>query len=66
MTKKKEPVRDVNAFFRDEYGQIQYAAKCKKCRRDCRQSFRVRILSCPIYEDYRDETAVILSPAPKR
>ena len=41
------------AFFLDEHGRIKYAERCRKCERDCKQSFRAVIVQCPEYNSKR-------------
>jgi len=36
------------AFFLDEQGRISYTLTCRRCRRSCKQSWRARVLYCPI------------------
>ena len=38
-------------FFLDENGQITYNELCRKCDRECKQSFRAVIISCPEYHE---------------
>ncbi|MEG1062012.1 MAG: hypothetical protein RSE43_10755 [Oscillospiraceae bacterium] len=53
MKKFEQKELEEYSFFRDTDGLIRYTAKCMKCRNICRQSFRVMLISCPIYEDNR-------------
>lgn len=39
-----------NSFYINDKGRIQYNDLCKKCRKDCKQSFRAQIVNCPIKE----------------
>lgn len=41
--KKKE---DEYAFFRTESGKISYHPLCLRCRRTCKQSWRVQWMEC--------------------
>ncbi|MBQ9168417.1 MAG: hypothetical protein IJX67_08440 [Oscillospiraceae bacterium] len=41
------------SFFLGENGRRQYNRLCRGCVHDCKQSFRVTILSCPRYESKR-------------
>jgi len=41
------------ALFIGPNGRRQYNELCRKCQRDCKQSFRVVVLECPIYESKR-------------
>ena len=40
-------------FFLDENSRISYNELCRKCDRDCKQSFRAVIVSCPEYNSKR-------------
>ena len=51
-------------FFLDENGRITYNELCRKCDRECKQSFRAAIVSCPEYhttggEDTKDKIFII-------
>lgn len=35
-------------FYLNKKDEIQYNSKCEKCARICKQSFRTKIISCPI------------------
>ena len=37
------------SFFLDEDGRRKYNAQCRRCMRDCKQSFRAVIVRCPSY-----------------
>lgn len=41
------------SFFVNGKGKIQYASKCRHCKKSCKQSFRVRVYTCPKFEDKR-------------
>ena len=36
-------------FYLDENGRISYNELCRNCDRECKQSFRAVIISCPEY-----------------
>ena len=40
-------------FFLNDQGRIEYNELCRKCDRDCKQSFRAEIISCPEYNSKR-------------
>ena len=40
----------ADELFRDKSGNICYAAKCLRCTKECKQSFKAIIIECPIYE----------------
>ena len=50
MSKREKEEWD---FFLDENGRITYNELCRKCDRDCKQSFRAVIVSCPKYNSKR-------------
>lgn len=37
------------AFFLDARGRKKYNELCRKCERDCKQSFRAILIRCPHY-----------------
>ena len=41
------------AFFLNDKGRITYNELCRKCERDCKQSFRAVTISCPEYDSKR-------------
>lgn len=41
------------AFFLGGNGRRQYHTQCRNCSRDCKQSFRVKQLTCPHYSSRR-------------
>ncbi len=41
------------AFFLDSDGRRKYNEQCRRCVHDCKQSFRVTIVSCPVYKSKR-------------
>lgn len=36
-------------FFLNDRNRVTYNPLCRKCRRDCKQSFRVDMVGCPHY-----------------
>lgn len=44
------------ALFIGPNGRRQYNALCRKCRRECKQAFRVTVVECPRYESKRKTT----------
>lgn len=40
-----------NKFFLDENRKKRYATLCLACEKDCKQSFRAEILSCPLFSE---------------
>ena len=43
------------AFYINDKGWIQYNDICKGCKKDCKQSFRVTVMQCPLYERNTNE-----------
>ena len=37
-------------FFRKPSGHVAYNKKCLHCKRKCKQSYRVEIIRCPLFE----------------
>lgn len=54
MRVRKRPLKGKMAFFRDATGCIRYNRTCMKCSRECKQSFRARIVSCPDFDRVED------------
>lgn len=50
MSKKDKVEWD---FYLDENGRIRYNELCRNCDRECKQSFRAMIISCPEYSSKR-------------
>ena len=42
---------DEMAFFRKPSGKIAFNDVCKHCANQCKQSYKVEILRCPLYEN---------------
>lgn len=47
---KRTNNRDCSFFINPQTGRRAFNPKCKKCVKDCKQSYRVQIISC---RDYR-------------
>lgn len=43
------------SFFLDEDGRRKYNAQCRRCIRQCKQSFRAEIVACPFYFSKRSD-----------
>ena len=41
------------AFFLGADGRRKYNEQCRRCVHSCKQSFRVTIVSCPVYKSKR-------------
>lgn len=42
-------------YFLNDRGRITYNELCRKCDRDCKQSFRAMIVQCPEYNSKRSK-----------
>ncbi len=51
-TRKKEW-----SFFLNDRGRITYNALCRRCIRECKQSFRATVIECPRYCSKRSTTS---------
>ena len=50
MSKKRKPEL---AFFLNDRGRVAYNELCRRCRNDCKQSFRVTVIECRKYKSKR-------------
>lgn len=41
-------MNDKYIFYKDKDGEICYNENCKKCSKKCKQSYRAKIISCPV------------------
>lgn len=53
MPRMSKKDKEENSFFLNDRGRISYNELCRKCDRDCKQSFRAVIISCPEYNSKR-------------
>jgi hypothetical protein len=49
MPKLSKQEREEWDFYIDENGRRKYAGRCRDCVRDCKQSYRAKIVYCPRY-----------------
>jgi len=54
MPKLSQKARQEWSLYIGANGRRQYNTLCRKCRRDCKQSFRVIVCQCPAYESKRN------------
>lgn len=54
MTKKEADSIGWKIFFTDASGCIRYNKKCMGCSRKCKQSFRAKVVCCPVYDRVDD------------
>lgn len=57
--------REELAFFLSPFSRVKYHAKCLRCTRSCKQSFKILAITCPIYSDKRKSTSPKPSPLVK-
>lgn len=46
MPRMSKKSKEEWAFFLNDRGRKTYNEICRKCRQDCKQSFRVRLVAC--------------------
>ncbi len=51
MSKKKKIEWSI---FLDKRNRITYNKLCLTCRKECKQSFRVKVIQCPQYQKKED------------
>ena len=47
MPRLSKKYKQEMAFYLDERNRIRYNDLCKKCEKECKQSFRAIIVDCP-------------------
>lgn len=55
MPRMSKKLKKELAFFLNERGRRSYNELCRKCRNECRQSFRAVIIDCPRYRSKRSK-----------
>ena len=55
MPRMSKKLKKELAFFLNERGRRSYNKLCRKCRNECRQSFRAVIIDCPRYRSKRSK-----------
>ena len=54
MPKLSQKLKEMWSFFIDPIThKRKYYAKCSRCERECKQSFRIKELECPRYDSKR-------------
>lgn len=56
MPKMSKKRRLEWAYFLNESNRITYNLLCRKCQKDCKQSFRAVLIFCPKYLSKRKDT----------
>lgn len=54
----KKLKQEWDFFISPKTGRRTYNDLCRKCRNDCKQSFRVIVVSCPLYCSKRSVKSV--------
>ncbi len=49
----KKQKQEWDYFINPETGRRTYNRLCRKCRNDCKQSYRAKIVCCPKYKPKR-------------
>lgn len=44
------------SFFLNDRGRIEYCRLCNQCEKDCKQSFKIKGIYCPVYKSKRAVT----------
>jgi len=55
MPRMSKKLKDEWAFFIGSNGRRQYNWLCLRCSRECKQSFRVIVVTCPKYISKRSK-----------
>lgn len=53
MPKMRKRQKEEWSFFLNEKGRRTYNELCRRCARDCKQSFRAAVIQCPKYRSKR-------------
>jgi hypothetical protein len=55
MPRYSEGFKNEWAFFiNSKTDNVTYNTKCMRCTRDCKQSYRAKIVYCPSYEKIKE------------
>ncbi len=46
----KQKRRTQSIFYETDRGEIRYNDTCLNCLKSCRQSYRVTLVQCPLYD----------------
>ena len=60
MPKMSKHQKEEWSFFLNEKGRKTYNELCRRCVRDCKQSFRAAVIQCPKYRSKRTVGEVML------
>lgn len=53
MSRMSKKDKEEYQIFLDDRGRMSYNKQCRNCVRECKQSYRVDIVYCPIYKSKR-------------
>lgn len=59
MPRMSKRQKEELAFFLNEKGRKTYNELCRRCVRDCKQSFRAMVVQCPKYRSKRTVSEVM-------
>lgn len=59
MPRMSKRQKEEWAFFLNEKGRRVYNELCRRCVRDCKQSFRATVVQCPKYRSKRAVSGVM-------
>lgn len=59
MPRMSKRQKEEWAFFLNEKGRKTYNELCRRCVRDCKQSFRATVVQCPKYRSKRAVSGVM-------
>lgn len=55
MPRRGKKYTEEMAFFINDKNRIAYHPLCKNCVRECKQSYNVKWIYCPLYEARKKE-----------
>ena len=53
MPRMPKYLKEEWAFFLNDKGRKAYSNLCRRCIKDCKQSFRATVIRCPNYHSKR-------------
>ena len=56
MSRMSQKKKEEWAFFLNARNRIEYNKKCKRCQKECKQSWRAELVYCPDYRSKRAES----------
>ncbi len=59
MPRMNKGQKEEWAFFLNEKGRRAYNGLCRRCVRNCKQSFRATVIQCPKYRSKRAVSEVM-------